>query len=189
MNDSPHRWGTIETRFGTFAAWIDAHGRLVRLATDAHAAARVDPGAVRDQRAIAAVRRQLDEYCAGTRTTFEIERAAPGTDFEHRVWRALADIPYGETVSYGEVAAAIGRPRTARAVGAANAANPIAVIVPCHRVIGASGQLTGYAGGLALKRALLAHEAEHRPRAAGGHPPPRARSGDLPFDGGLASTD
>jgi methylated-DNA-[protein]-cysteine S-methyltransferase len=166
MTRSPHRWGTIETRFATFAAWVDADGRLVRFYLDAAGAAAVDRDAIRDERAIAGVRRQVEEYCAGERTVFEIERAARGTDFQRAVWKALMDIPYGETRSYGEVARAIGQPQAARGVGAANAANPISLIVPCHRVIGADGSLTGYGGGLALKRALLAHEAEHRPVSA-----------------------
>lgn len=159
MSAARHRWGTIETRFATFAAWIDGAGRLVRLNLSAAGAAAIDPDAARDERAIAGVRRQVEEYCAGERRTFDVERAAPGTAFQHAVWEALVAIPFGETRSYGEIAAAIGRPQAARGVGAANAANPIGLIVPCHRVIGADGSLTGYGGGLALKRALLAHEA------------------------------
>jgi len=98
---------------------------------------------------------QLQEYFEGGRTSFELPLAMNGNPFERRVWRALGDIPYGETTSYGEVARAIGHPSAARAVGVANARNPIAVIVPCHRVIGASGALTGYGGGLERKRLLL----------------------------------
>jgi methylated-DNA-[protein]-cysteine S-methyltransferase len=98
---------------------------------------------------------QLQEYFAGRRTTFELPLAMHGNPFERRVWRALGDIPYGGTTSYGELARDIGHPSAARAVGVANARNPIAVIVPCHRVIGASGALTGYGGGLERKRLLL----------------------------------
>jgi len=98
---------------------------------------------------------QLQEYFAGGRTSFALPLAMNGNPFERRVWRALGDIPYGETRSYGELARAIGHPSAARAVGVANARNPIAVIVPCHRVIGASGALTGYGGGLERKRLLL----------------------------------
>jgi methylated-DNA-[protein]-cysteine S-methyltransferase len=159
MNDLPDRWGTIETRFSTFAAWVDSSGRLVRFYLNAHGAADVDPRAAHDEKAIAEIRRQVEEYCAGTRTIFEIERAANGTKFQHEVWEALMRIPYGETRSYGEIAAAIGRPAASRAVGAANAVNPISLIVPCHRVIGSNGTLTGYGGGLPMKEALLAHEA------------------------------
>ena len=171
MSETRHRWGTIATRFATFAAWVDGKERLVRFNLSAAGAAAVDRDAVRDEGAIADVRRQVEEYCAGERTEFAIERAAHGTDFQRAVWEALMDIPYGETRSYGEIAKAIGQPEAARGVGAANAANPIALIVPCHRVIGADGSLTGYGGGLPLKRALLAHEAEHRPA--------RARTGTL----------
>lgn len=101
---------------------------------------------------------QLREYFAGHRRVFELPLAPQGTGFQQRVWQALCKIPFGQTRSYGEIAAAIGRPSASRAVGAANGKNPIWIIVPCHRVIGASGQLTGYAGGLDAKRWLLAHE-------------------------------
>jgi methylated-DNA-[protein]-cysteine S-methyltransferase len=171
MTSTVDRWGTIETPLATFAAWVDGDGRLVRFNLSARGAASVDPSAIHDERAIADVRRQVEEYCAGKRTEFEIERAAEGSAFQHAVWEALMDIPYGETRSYGEIARAIGQPKAARGVGAANASNPIALIVPCHRVIGADGSLTGYGGGLPLKRKLLAHEAAHRPA--------RARAGSL----------
>ena len=159
-------WATIETRFATFAAWVDTEGRLVRFNLDAGGAERIDRAARYDDRAIAAVRRQVEEYCAGERTAFDLELAARGTEFQRTVWDLLVQIPYGETRSYGEIARSIGQPQAARGVGAANGANPIGLIVPCHRVIGADGSLTGYGGGLPLKRALLLHEAEHRPAAA-----------------------
>ena len=167
MNESPHRWGTIETRFAVFAACVDADGRVAHFSLDAAGIAQADPQALHDERAIDDVRRQVEEYCAGLRTEFEVECAARGTPFQRAVWDALLEIPYGETRSYADIARAIGRPLAARGVGAANAANPIALIVPCHRVIGANGTLTGYGGGLPLKRALLEHEAAHRPRRAG----------------------
>ena len=163
MNATTHRWGTIETPFATFAAWVDERGRLVRFHLNAKGAERVDRAAVHDERAIQHVRRQVEEYSAGERTEFDLELAAGGTEFQRAVWTALLAIPYGETRSYGEIARAIGQPQAARGVGAANGANPIGLIVPCHRVIGADGSLTGYGGGLPLKRALLAHEAAHRP--------------------------
>jgi methylated-DNA-[protein]-cysteine S-methyltransferase len=103
-------------------------------------------------------RRQLSEYFAGERTTFDFPLALAGNAFEQRVWEALRAIPYGTTITYGELAARLGAPGAARAVGAANGRNPIAIVVPCHRVIGARGKLTGYGGGLERKRALLAHE-------------------------------
>ncbi len=155
------RWGTIRTRFATFAAWVDDRGRLVRFNLDAAGAKRVHPDALRDDGAIAKVRKQVLQYCAGERTEFDLELAPRGSEFQRSVWNALLAIRYGETRSYGEIAHAIGRPTAARGVGAANGSNPIALIVPCHRVIGADGSLTGYGGGLPLKRALLAHEAEH----------------------------
>jgi methylated-DNA-[protein]-cysteine S-methyltransferase len=112
---------------------------------------------------LAGAQRQLREYFAGTRTVFELELdLARGTDFQRRVWTALLTIPYGESVSYGEVARRIGQPPAVRAVGLANGRNPVAIIVPCHRVIGANGTLTGYGGGLDRKRLLLAHEQEYR---------------------------
>src|SRR5262245_41055183 len=101
---------------------------------------------------------QLAEYFAGERREFALPITARGTGFQERVWRALLAIPFGETCSYGEIARAIGRPAASRAVGAANGRNPISIIIPCHRVIGASGELTGYGGGMANKRWLLDHE-------------------------------
>jgi len=103
-------------------------------------------------------RAQLQDYFAGQRTAFDLSLAMSGNPFERRLWRALQEIPYGETLSYGELARCIGQPSAARAVGIANARNPIAVIVPCQRVIGASGALVGYGGGLATKDRLLALE-------------------------------
>ena len=122
-------------------------------------APREDRDAVRDEKALAFVQKQIDEYCAGKRRDFDLELAPTGNDFQMKVWKALTTIPFGETTSYGALAKKIGHPDAARAVGAANGANPIALIVPCHRVIGADGSLTGFGGGLPLKRALLAHEA------------------------------
>ena len=108
--------------------------------------------------ALAAARRQLTEYFAGKRRDFDLPLAAGGTPFQQRVWDALRRIPYGETISYGELARRIGKPTASRAVGAANGRNPIAIVVPCHRVIGADGTLIGYGGGLPVKEALLALE-------------------------------
>ncbi|MHA3691525.1 cysteine methyltransferase [Akkermansia muciniphila] len=99
--------------------------------------------------------RQLDEYFQGTRRTFDVPLSPQGTEFEQTVWRALQTIPHGETRSYGDIARQIGRPSACRAVGHANNQNPIGIIIPCHRVIGASGKLTGYAGGLTIKQYLL----------------------------------
>jgi methylated-DNA-[protein]-cysteine S-methyltransferase len=103
---------------------------------------------------------QLAEYFAGERRRFELSLAPRGTEFQRRVWRALTEIPYGETISYGELARRIGNPNASRAVGLANGANPLPIVVPCHRVIGADGSLTGFGGGLPIKRKLLALESE-----------------------------
>jgi methylated-DNA-[protein]-cysteine S-methyltransferase len=107
---------------------------------------------------------QLTAYFQGRLTEFDLPLEMAGTPFQKRVWDALREIPYGETCSYGELARNIGRPSAVRAVGAANGSNPIAIIVPCHRVIGASGKLVGYGGGLPMKRMLLDLEAEHARR-------------------------
>jgi methylated-DNA-[protein]-cysteine S-methyltransferase len=115
----------------------------------------VDPRWKRAAEPFAGVQLQLREYFAGERTEFDTPLTLDGSAFEQRVWQALREIPYGETISYGEIARRIGQPSAARAVGLANARNPIAVIVPCHRVIGANGTLTGYGGGLERKRLLL----------------------------------
>ncbi len=109
---------------------------------------------------------QLGEYFAGGRTTFDLavdEAGVGGTPFQRRVWRALRDIPCGQTVSYGELARRLGQPAAVRAVGLANGKNPLSIVVPCHRVIGAHGSLTGYGGGTERKRWLLAHEAALTP--------------------------
>jgi methylated-DNA-[protein]-cysteine S-methyltransferase len=107
---------------------------------------------------LAQARAQLSEYFAGRRTRFDLPLRPQGTAFQQGVWRALLKVPFGRTSTYGALAAAIGRPTAARAVGAAVGANPLAVVVPCHRIIGADGTLTGYAGGLARKTKLLALE-------------------------------
>ena len=111
---------------------------------------------------LAEAARQLDAYFAGTLTDFDLPLHLEGTAFRMRCWAALRTIPYGETISYGEQARRIGSPKAVRAVGGANHHNPISIVVPCHRVIGADGTLTGYGGGLDVKRWLLAHEQKHR---------------------------
>lgn len=108
-------------------------------------------------------RRQFDAYFAGALTAFDLPLAPHGSAFQQRVWQALRAIPYATTISYGELARRVGNPRASRAVGLANGANPLSIIVPCHRVIGANGSLTGYGGGLAAKRHLLDLERRHAP--------------------------
>jgi methylated-DNA-[protein]-cysteine S-methyltransferase len=119
--------------------------------------------------------RQLGEYFAGRRRAFELQLDFAGTHFQRQVWGALLTIPYGETRSYGQIARQIGHPAAIRAVGAANGRNPLSIIAPCHRVIGATGKLTGFAGGLEIKAQLLALESPQRPlpdfRAATRHAP------------------
>jgi methylated-DNA-[protein]-cysteine S-methyltransferase len=138
---------------GICALWLPVGGRAAEPAN----------GWVREDAAFADVKEQLAEYFAGTRSTFDLPLHLIGTAFQRRVWKALLDIPCGATTSYGALALSVGAPSAARAVGAANGQNPIAVIVPCHRVIGASGSLTGYGGGLPAKRWLLEHEARQSP--------------------------
>jgi methylated-DNA-[protein]-cysteine S-methyltransferase len=118
------------------------------------AGGREDPNAAPFPEAV----RQLTQYFAGERRDFELPLAPCGTPFQQRVWQALTEIPYGVTWSYGQLAKRIGNPKASRAVGLANGSNPISILVPCHRVIGADGSLTGYGGGMERKQWLLAHE-------------------------------
>ena len=123
---------------------------------------RVQLGPMREEQGhpvLAEAQRQLNEYFAGKRNCFELELEFAGTEFQRKVWEALLAIPFGETRSYQEIALQIGNPKAGRAVGAATGKNPISIIAPCHRVIGASGHLTGFAGGLGTKRLLLTLEA------------------------------
>ena len=120
-----------------------------------------EPGWREDPAALADTVRQLRAYFAGELRDFDLSLAPEGTPFQLRVWRELRNIPYGQTISYGELARRIGSPNASRAVGLANGANPISIVVPCHRVIGSNGKLTGYGGGLENKERLLALEREH----------------------------
>jgi methylated-DNA-[protein]-cysteine S-methyltransferase len=150
---------TIDSPVGELLASADAAGQITGLQfLDGHRRPARDSSWVRDDHALAPLRRQLEEYFAGERREFELDLAPSGSPFQLSVWRELQAIPYGETASYGEIAAAVGQPGAARAVGGANNRNPIAIVVPCHRVIGANGTLTGYGGGLPRKQRLLALE-------------------------------
>jgi methylated-DNA-[protein]-cysteine S-methyltransferase len=120
-----------------------------------------EPDWIYNEKPFAVARQQLTEYFAGERREFDLPLKLNGTEFQMSVLRALQQIPYGETTSYAEIAERIGRPKAVRAVGAANGRNPIPIIVPCHRVIGSHGDLTGFGGGLDTKEALLRLEAEH----------------------------
>jgi methylated-DNA-[protein]-cysteine S-methyltransferase len=117
--------------------------------------------------AVGEAMRQLREYFAGRRSEFELPLAPEGTEFQRTVWKRLREIPYGETISYGELAKRVGNPKASRAVGAANGQNPIPIVIPCHRVIGSNGKLTGFGGGLPVKEALLALEAKQGRLAVG----------------------
>lgn len=114
--------------------------------------------AVTDRPVLARTAEQLADYFAGGLRDFDVDLSTSGTPFQQRVWTALRDIPYGETVSYGELAAVLGQPTASRAVGLANGRNPVSIIVPCHRVVGANGSMTGYGGGIDRKRWLLGFE-------------------------------
>lgn len=146
----------LETPFGLMTAAFDDQGALTEFifATPERMAAASQA----ESPAGAALRRQLDEFFAGERREFDIPLAPRGTGFQKSVWAELVKIPFGETISYGELARRLGNPSASRAVGRANATNPIALIVPCHRVIGANGTLTGYAGGIERKEQMLAWE-------------------------------
>ena len=114
-----------------------------------------DPGWQQDDDLLEEPARQLQAYFAGELQDFDLKLAPQGTPFQVQVWKALGEIPYGETITYGELARRIGRPSASRAVGAANGRNPLPIVLPCHRVIGSNGSLTGYGGGLPIKEALL----------------------------------
>ena len=147
------------------------HGRMLLVADDNALASvsfagqkyapRVDKGWTRDgaHAPIAKAKRELAEYFAGRRKRFSVKLAPQGTPFQRKVWKAIAGVAFGRTIAYAELARRAGRPGSARAAGAATGRNPIGIIVPCHRIVGSNGSLTGYAGGLAKKRALLELEA------------------------------
>ena len=149
------RHAVLDSPVGPLVA-VEDDGELVRLGPDPSP----DPAVVgpRDDEALPELRSQLDAYWQGELRTFDLPMRAPGTPFQQRVWQALCTIPFGETWSYARLADEIGRPSAVRAVGAANGRNPIFLVVPCHRVVGSSGKLVGYAGGLDMKRTLLDHE-------------------------------
>ena len=151
------RYSTLSTPVGELTLTADPDGALTRLYLPNHPPDT--HGWERDDALLERARRQLTEYFAGERTDFDLPLRPEGAPFQKQVWDALLRIPYGETASYGEIAREIGHPTAFRAVGAANGQNPIAIIVPCHRVIGSNGSLTGYGGGLPTKRALLDLEA------------------------------
>ena len=145
-------WDVHETPLGPLTLHVGPRG-LTGLSFPGRAG-RLDE-AMRDPAALAPAARQLDEYFAAERTAFDLDLDLRGTPFQRRVWAALREIPYGTTVTYTELAEAVGRPDVVRAVAAAVGRTPVPIVVPCHRVVGANGALTGYAGGLDVKRHLL----------------------------------
>lgn len=156
----------LETPIGRLLLAGDEHGlRHIEFPSPRQGDGIV-PGWRRDRRHLGVAIEQLEAYFAGDRRAFDIALAARGTDFRKTVWNHLMHIPYGETISYGELARRIGEPRASRAVGAANGANPLPIIVPCHRVIGTNGKLTGFSGGLPIKQWLLDHERRFAPQPA-----------------------
>ena len=161
------RLSEIDTPVGRLLAALDAEGRIRRIAfvrdtpaaAVAHGVARTEgETVVWEPEAGESLARELTEYFDGGRRTFDLPVDPRGTDFDLRVWDALREIPYGQTMSYGDVAARLGEPGAARAVGRACALNPVPILIPCHRLVGAGGRLTGYAGGLDAKRHLLGLE-------------------------------
>jgi methylated-DNA-[protein]-cysteine S-methyltransferase len=159
----PTLFTKIKSSVGPLLLAADQSGlRQIRFAEGKHPAtsdpARIDPAWIEDADFFAETVRQLRAYFAGDLETFDISLAPQGTEFQLKVWKFLCDIPYGETISYGELARRIANPKASRAVGLANGSNPIPIIIPCHRVIGSNGKLTGYGGGLPIKEKLLALE-------------------------------
>lgn len=149
----------IPTPLGTFVAAADSSGSLLAIDYDEFGPISAWPDLVWERARLDPLAQALQRYFAGELREFALPLAPAGTPFQKRVWLELVRIPYGETLSYSELARRVGKPRAVRAVGGANGANPIPILVPCHRVIGADGTLTGYAGGLERKRALLELEA------------------------------
>lgn len=152
------------TPLGEMTGVVDESGRLVRLEfSDSHPELeedlRSDPLARRNRSSLFEVRDQVRAFLDGERRRFDLRVAAPGTDFQNQVWRIVRRIPFGRTLTYRTLAERVGRPQAVRAVGRANATNPLSLIVPCHRVVGSDGGLQGYGGGLARKEALLEFEA------------------------------
>jgi len=156
------RYRQLDSPIGSLLVAGDDQGLRYLLFAEGRRAARPKPEWEPDRSTLTETVRQLTAYFAGKLRFFDVPLAPQGTSFQQQVWRALCDIPYGETTSYGELAHRIGNPKAVRAVGLANGSNPIAIIIPCHRVIGSNGSLTGYGGGLPIKRALLELETGQR---------------------------
>jgi methylated-DNA-[protein]-cysteine S-methyltransferase len=148
----------IESPVGPLLLTADATGLRTIEFVNGRRPARPDPAWQENPEALKEPIRQLRAYFAGELESFDLPLSPAGTKFQLDVWKSLCDIPYGETISYGELARRIGNPNASRAVGLANGSNPIPIVIPCHRVIGSDGKLTGYGGGLPIKETLLALE-------------------------------
>jgi len=159
----------VESPVGPLLLSADERGLLLIRFAERGRPARPEPGWREDRGPLSEATSQLERYFAGELREFDLRLAPEGTPFQLEVWNALRRIPYGRTMSYGELARSVGRPSASRAVGAANGRNPLPIVVPCHRVIGADGGLTGFGGGVEIKRALLelegalAHESQALP--------------------------
>ena len=154
----PVSYTTMDSPVGPLLLAGDAQGLRSLSFEKSRRAERVQPQWKEDKTPFAEVIRQLRAYFGGKLQAFDVPLALEGTEFQLSVWRSLQTIPYGETISYGQLAQRIGNPRAVRAVGLANGCNPVPIIIPCHRVIGSNGSLTGFGGGLANKKKLLALE-------------------------------
>jgi methylated-DNA-[protein]-cysteine S-methyltransferase len=165
MRVSPHTMvhRTIDSPIGRLLLAGDEQGLRVLAFLPGDRAPALGEGWTADEDTLDATVTELREYFAGRLKTFATRVAPQGTAFQQTVWRELQRIPYGETISYAELARRVGNPKAVRAVGLANGANPISILIPCHRVIGSNGTLVGYGGGLSTKRALLALERGQRP--------------------------
>ena len=154
----PVRHTILDTPFGALCIVGTAQGLTHVEFQDGDRPVRQGPDWQEDQGVLDEARKQLMEYFEGRRQRFTLPVAPEGTPFQQRVWRELQEIPWGTTTTYREIAERLGQPAAVRAVGHANGRNPVAIVIPCHRVVGANGHLTGYAGGIATKRRLLQHE-------------------------------
>ena len=156
----PHYFATMPSPVGELTLVASGHGLRAILWPDDDDRVPLPEAMLeqQDRPVLTDAKRQLTEYFEGSRTEFDLPLDLRGTEFQKAAWQALADIPYGTTASYAEQASRIGRPTAVRAIGAANGRNPLSIVLPCHRVVGSNGSLTGFAGGLDSKRLLLQHE-------------------------------
>jgi len=163
-----HYYAIVDTAIGPISISVNSQGDVTEIYTrDSRDRFQSNPGYLQDDALVQPVAQQIIEYARGERKIFDVKLNPSGTEFQKKVWELLIHIPFGETRTYGQLAAELGNPNASRAVGRANATNPISIIVPCHRVIGASGDLTGYAGGLDMKQRLLTLEGILKPSLFG----------------------